>query len=362
MLGQIGHSKEDLIQSIEKISKVIDTSNKEISATTKNYRLLESKIEKRKTLIGNIGEQKIQMDSEIDSLNIKVNAINAKLGDLRKQYSKLLKLNYVQSMSEQRWSYILSSKTLLEGYKRWIFSKQYKDFLGKQRDELYKNLNSLEETMGTLNRGIADKESLLQTANMHSKQIEKENEDKEKLLSNLKKNADQVKMDLDKQKKEKKKRRKEIESLINAQSENTTINDSGTGEFKPNLTKAKKGSLIWPIENALVTSHYGKHPHPSLKNVEVLNNGIDMNGAGNNTVKLVFDGEVIGRKKLSDKGIMIIVKHGNYYTVYSKIVVANVRAGDKLKQGTVIGSVQDELHFEVWQGKEKLNPIHWLKK
>jgi len=360
-IGQSDYDNEALIESIEKIENILEQKNTEISTAVKNYSLLESKIEKRKALLGKLKKEKLHMESDIDSLTNNVKDIKNKLGNLRKEYSRILKLNYIQSLTEQRWSYILSSNTLLEGYKKWIFSKQYKDFLKTQRDDLYMSLEELETAMHALNLGITKKEELIQGENIQTKKIESDQVSKQTALLNLQKNESKVKEDLRAQKKEKKRLRQEIETAIAEQTETNVTESANAANFNPRLSKSKKGTLIWPIEDAVVTSHYGKHPHPSLKHVEILNNGVDLNGGENKTVRLVFDGEVIGRKKLADKGIMIIVKHGNYYSVYSRIVQANARAGDKLSKGSILGTVKDELHFEIWQGKEKLNPLHWLK-
>jgi len=358
--AQEDYAKKDLINNIQQIGNVIDTKNEEISNTIKNYNLLQSKIDTRKALVGYVQGEKQKMESTLDSMSAQVKEINGKLGVLRKEYGKILKLNYMQSLTEQRWAYILSSSTLLEGYKKWIFSKQYKDLLNTQKDALYANLEALDVTMSSMKRKMAKKESLIQEENVQTGQLEKDRSEQKRMLTTLKKNEGKVRQDLEKKNAVKKQMREEIETVIVAEHEQAT--PAAGLDFNPSLSRKIKGTLPWPIENAVVTGRYGKHPHPSLKHVEILNNGIDLAGGDNKSVRLVFDGEVVGRKKLADTGIMIIVKHGNYYSVYSKIVIANVRAGDKVSQGTVIGSVQDELHFEIWQGKEKLNPIHWLTK
>ncbi len=353
-------AKTELVNNITQISSLIDSKSKEVDATIKNYNLLQSKIDSRNSLVGNLSKEKKRMESTIDSLTQKAKDINLKLGDLRKEYGRMLKMHYTQSLIEQRWAYILSSSTLLEGYKKWIFSKQYRDMLNKQKEDLYGNMTALDQTMAMMQNKIDQKEKLIQEQTAQKGQIQQEEEQKKAIVADLKRKESEVRIAAEQKQKQKKQLNKEIETMIVAQGSNVSVTPSAN--FNPNLTKSAKGTLLWPIENAVVTGRYGKHPHPSLKHVEVLNNGIDLDGGQNKDVRLVYDGEVVGRKKLGDKGIMIIVKHGDYYSVYSQIVIANVRAGDKISQGTIIGSVQDELHFEIWQGKEKLNPIHWLIK
>jgi murein DD-endopeptidase MepM/ murein hydrolase activator NlpD len=135
-----------------------------------------------------------------------------------------------------------------------------------------------------------------------------------------------------------------------------------TGAFEQN-----RGRLPWPVANGVVTGYYGRQPHPTLQNVVVDNNGIDIRTDVNAEVRAVFQGEVVGTQFIPGYNYMLIIKHGNFYTVYSNLEDVKVKRGDQviLKQplGRVSKDVQtntSSLHFEVWLEKERMNPLHWL--
>jgi septal ring factor EnvC (AmiA/AmiB activator) len=130
-----------------------------------------------------------------------------------------------------------------------------------------------------------------------------------------------------------------------------------------------KGRLPWPVSNGIVTSYFGKQPHPTLRKIEITNNGIDIRTDHNAQVRAVFDGVVVGKQFIPGYEHMIIIQHGNYYTVYSNLKEVYVKKNDKVKIKQAIGqsslntkSNVSEVHFEVWREKERLNPLSWIAK
>ena len=353
--------RKELLENIDNITQIINKIDQQISATTKNYNLLETKILKRQELLRNIEDEKKFVSTRIDSMGLRIQELNMNLSSLRQEYNRLLKQNYIRSLTEQRWAYIMSSKTLMQAYKRWIFSKQYKDFLDTQREDLTANLQAVQKTADQLTKERDQKEQLLLAENLQTKQMEKEQTQKDQVLAGLEKDQDKLKTDLDEQKSKRQKSIATVKTVINS---NSTENINGSEKrenYNPAAFKSQKNNLIWPLESAIVVSAFGKQEHPTLENVIIENNGIDLENVGAKTVKVVFDGKVVGKKSLQDQGLMVIIKHENYYTVYSKLIATTVKSGDILKSGDVIGEIQEGLHFEIWSGKEKLNPLHWLR-
>jgi septal ring factor EnvC (AmiA/AmiB activator) len=138
------------------------------------------------------------------------------------------------------------------------------------------------------------------------------------------------------------------------------------------LTKSfyqNKGRLPWPVTNGIVTGYFGKQPHPTIRKIEITNNGIDIRTDKNAQVRAVFEGVVVGKQFIPGYEHMIIIQHGNYYTVYSNLKEVYVKKNDKVKIKQPIGqssvntkSNVSEVHFEVWREKERLNPLSWIAK
>ena len=129
-----------------------------------------------------------------------------------------------------------------------------------------------------------------------------------------------------------------------------------------------KGALSWPVSKGKITGAFGTHPHPTIKNVQISNNGIDFTLPSADNVVCVYDGEVVGVTNIPGFKNMVIIKHGSYYTVYSKLDNVVISKGQQIKRGQTIGNVEvneegvAEVHFELWKDKSKMNPQPWFNR
>jgi murein hydrolase activator len=142
----------------------------------------------------------------------------------------------------------------------------------------------------------------------------------------------------------------------------TPAASTAMGEFARN-----KGRLPWPVDHAVLTRPFGEQRHPDLPQVRINNTGIDLRTHPAAPVKAVFDGVVTGVQWVPGYAYTLILRHGNYYSVYSNMEVVAVRKGDTIKAGTVVGQASKDplqgagsLHFEIWSGKNRQDPSQWL--
>lgn len=125
-----------------------------------------------------------------------------------------------------------------------------------------------------------------------------------------------------------------------------------------------------PVDgNATIVSNFGRRTHTEFARVEVQNNGIDIEAASGANVLAVHDGTVSMIILMDGFRNVVLVRHGEYLTVYAGLENLNVRKGDYVHAGQSIGTLHtipgDEhgtrLHFEVRHEKEKLDPRQWLR-
>ena len=148
---------------------------------------------------------------------------------------------------------------------------------------------------------------------------------------------------------------------------------AGKPELTPEETQlstsfsANRGKLPWPCERGLISENYGSHTHPVLKHVTVKNNGIDILTENGATIRAVFGGKVTKVMSFQHLNKVVIIRHGEYLTVYSNLSEVHVREGDMVKAKQSIGTIRAvegesraELHFQLWKGKTILNPESWL--
>jgi murein DD-endopeptidase MepM/ murein hydrolase activator NlpD len=122
------------------------------------------------------------------------------------------------------------------------------------------------------------------------------------------------------------------------------------------------------VKNGIVSQTFGIHNHPILKHVKIRNNGINIATDKGELARAVFEGTVVSVMAITSTNIAIIVKHGDYFTVFSGLDRSFVSQGDVVQPGKALGTVhtnlqgKTELHFELWKGKQYQNPAGWLAK
>lgn len=129
-----------------------------------------------------------------------------------------------------------------------------------------------------------------------------------------------------------------------------------------------KGALPNPVSGKFrIVIPYGRHSRPDMPKVQLDNTGIDAEVNAGAAVKAVYDGQVAAIYKAQGFGTVVLVRHGEYYTVYANLDSCNVSPGQKLHQGQQLGIVVGDgelaptMHFEVWKQRTHLNPSEWLR-
>ena len=131
-----------------------------------------------------------------------------------------------------------------------------------------------------------------------------------------------------------------------------------------------KGKLGYPVTGSFaVISRFGRQHLPDLPDVEFDNPGIDAESDAGASARAVYAGKVSGVYLLPGYNTVVIVNHGNYYTVYGNISSPSVKTGDSVDAGSSLGNLalseenpgHSSIHFEVWKNRDKLNPQDWLR-
>ena len=131
----------------------------------------------------------------------------------------------------------------------------------------------------------------------------------------------------------------------------------------------QKGKLGWPVAKGAVVRPFGPQQHPSLPRVRINNTGVDFRTVDDAPVMAVFSGTISGIQWVPGYANTMIIRHGQYYSVYSNMETVIGKKGDTVAAGTVVGTAAQnpvsgtaEIHFEIWKGKSRENPSHWLIK
>lgn len=380
-------SKEDLerqrkklIQEIEKTNKYLETTAKNKQATLNDLKALSSQVDSRKKLISTISSEISASEKKIISNNKRIDSLSNNLISLNKEYLEIQRYTYLRKLSNNKWSYLLSSGNLNTFLLRWRYVSQFEEFNKVKGIEIISIQNEINNSNKEITKVKQEKGQLLNQEKKEASTLEKEKEAKDKMLRQISAKESQLKQELQKKKSERENLNKAIERVINEQlrkaREMAEARSKSERSDKPLDDAANKLSeefsqnknkLPWPLSSGFVSSKFGVQPHPSIKGVNIENNGIDISSKSDRSVNAVFEGEVVGVTKVPGQNYMVILKHGNYYTVYSNLSSVAVRQSAKISFGQNLGVVASdeegniELHFEIWKDKSKLNPESWLR-
>jgi septal ring factor EnvC (AmiA/AmiB activator) len=370
--------------------------------------LMDKKIATRNNLITNISKDITNVDAIISDLEAQINLLNAEILNLKKEYGRVIWISYLNRHKLNQLMYIFSAEDFNQAYRRLKYLKQYSEYRKRQIRAIESVQTDLGKKLVELDKQKSEKSKLLAKAEMENKALSKELDEKTRIVNNLKKREKELISKLNEKNKIAVRLKNEIERLIRKEIEENnariarekadraaknrlarnkktnksanrgTKNDDATAPVI-SLTpgdatlssgfKENKGKLPWPTEKGVITDFFGERKHPIYKGVILRNNGIDITTTEGAMVRSVFDGEVRCVIPILGANYSILVKHGNYYTVYTNIVDVKVKTGEKVKTKQVLGKVFTDylsnatvLHIEVWENLNRLDPQLWLNK
>jgi septal ring factor EnvC (AmiA/AmiB activator) len=277
-------------------------------------------------------------------------------------------------LTENKLVYLLSSKNWSESLYRMRNIRTIESYLFRQIRAMSYQSKKIGIALEQIREEQTELQHLLSEEESSIKSLENDEALKDQILANLESDQAKLKFDLEKQRKARESLNREIEKTIlialtgsNSTSYENENKSSGlkTENLKQKFSRQKK-LLPWPVDKGVIVSTFGRQKHPSLKDVIISNNGIDISSTTGNSVKAVFDGIVVRVMQITANNMMIILKHGEYFTDYSRISEVQVAQGQHVETGQILGSLAETgeaiLHFQVWKDKIKLDPQDWLRK
>lgn len=374
----LNKTKKQLETEIEYTNSLLDQTKKSKETSLNKLRLLNRQIDRREALIQTISAEIGSVDNEIEISNQTILSLKEELNTLKQEYARMILYAYRTMRTNNRLVFIFSSKDFNQAYHRLRYYRQYAEFRRKQADKIRQTQAELLLKQQNLH-SIRDQKVELADAQEKSRQkLTREKQEKDNTVKELTKREKELLATLKTKQNALNKLQAEIEKLIanerafarRAGSKTSTEMSSTLAEKKLSGTfAASRGSLPWPSEKGVVVSTFGEHPHPVLKYVKVKNNGIDISVTNGTTIRSVFQGKVSRILSVPNLNKVVIIRHGEYLTVYSNMQEVNVSEGQEVKTKQTIGKIhsdpedgKSELHFEIWLGKTIQDPQEWLSR
>ncbi len=368
-------AQEDRIAKLEREIKIInrqlDENASKSSSMLSDLTLIRKNISNRKVLVQESDRKIRQYSDSIYLAQRQINRLQARVDTLTSHYARLVRSAYRNRDVRVWYMYMFASENLGQAFRRFGY---FKNLSSRMKDEAQKIRALKEETEAEKARLSVMKKDAELVKTQRLAELEKLKNDEAKsdnIVKKLKKDRRTYEKQLNAKKNEIKALNREISRII-AEAMKTPeqrkkdktrieVDMKLDGEFSKN-----KGKLPWPADGP-VLARFGKQYHPVLKNIELPpNNGIDIALGKDSRIQTVFDGVVNQVITMPGYNKCVLVQHGNYFTLYCKMKSVSVKAGDKVRTGDVLGTIdtingQTQLHFEVWKGKTPQNPETWLR-
>ncbi|MDA9057142.1 peptidoglycan DD-metalloendopeptidase family protein [Flavobacteriaceae bacterium] len=375
---ELEERRRELTREIQQIGALLFEGKKEQKSVLSVVEDLDFKIKVRKNLISITNQQANLLTREINSNQTKITKLRAKLKALKADYAKMIVKSYKSRADQSKLMFLLSSANFQQAYKRLQYIKQYASYQKLQAELIKTETAKMQQLNIQLVTQKKNKQKLIEENKMAKSILDQERSQQKDLIKDIKNNLSKFTAQIKTKQRESNKIDKEIRKIIQAaiaasnkkagKSSKSTV-FSLTPEQKilaANFT-SNKGKLPWPVATGVVKLRFGNNPSPIDRSLTIKSNGVRIATNKGEEVRAVFEGVVQGIMTPKNGNNTIMIRHGNYITVYKNLSKFYVQKGDKVTTKQVIGEVitnkasgESILSFGIYKDSSIQNPSQWI--
>ena len=422
ILGQTKtqNSQKDLKSKQKKLNDDIKQLNSQLSQTKASKKsqintivVINTKIKVREELISTINTELSGINTTIKQNVNEINSLKANLDKLKSEYAKMIYFAQRNQDSYTKIMFLFSSGNFNQAYMRIKYFQQYAAFRKKQANEIIATQQVLNSKLKELEEQRHEKNILLGNEKEEKTQLDSEKNQQEIVLSELQQQEKELKAELEKKKRDAENLQIAIKKLIQDEikrkldesvkiaadkaakaekaeklkneknNKKDKIETKTKAEIKetekkaaaPELTAeaeaigadfvSSRGKLPWPVAKGVICQPYGEYEHPAIKGFIMNNNGVEICSNKGSQARSVFGGEVTSIAIAPTGGKLIIIRHGEYLSVYMNIGEVFVKQGDKVTIKQALGTILEEdgktsMNLQIWKGQKTMDPSGWL--
>lgn len=365
--------RERLEREISMLDKQLRSNKAQSKDALMQLNLIQGKVNARQSLVKQSDAEISEITSSINAKQSQINSLQAKLDTMSLYYGDLVRRAYKNRDARIWYMYIIASDNLAQGLRRYSYLKGMSKQMNDQAARIVEAKDKLEKEKSALEEMRAKAKKLRDARAEELGRLKAEEAQAKELSDKLKKNTAKYQKDLNAKKKQADDLEREIRRSIKEAMGGTSKKSSSKGKAAPVDYKlggefaANKGKLPWPVEGVVV-GRFGKQYHTVFKSLQLpMNNGITLATEPDAAVNAVYDGTVSKVTIFPGYHLCILVQHGNYFTLYSKMKNVYVSPGDKVKTSQALGTVdsiggETLFHFEIWDAATTpQDPENWLR-
>ena len=394
-IKELESQRNELQQQIAESETLLRSTKKDVKSQLDNLALINGQIADRKKYINAIERDVKSLNNEINALQRQLKTLQRDLKDKKDKYESSVQYMYRNKSIHEKLLFIFSADNLSQTYRRMRYVREYANYQRLQAIEIERKQKQVNAKKAELETTREAKEKLLEEGEAEKKKLEKQEKEKQGILNGLKRKQRGIQSEINKKRRSANKLNAQIDRLIEQEIEKARkraeeearkagkkAGEKSAGQqpapkgtvdkFRMNSEdrqlsgtfESNKGRLPMPITGPyVIVGRYGQYA--VTKNVRLDNKGIDIRGKEGAKARAVFDGEVSAIFKYNGLS-NVLVRHGNYISVYCNLSSVSVTKGSKVEAREEIGVVHRDasgnavLHFQLRKETTKLNPELWL--
>lgn len=387
-MEKLRRNREQTLKELNETNKKLDKTLRSAKSSLNELNSITAEIKQQRNLIAKINKEIAVINRKQRAVKDTIYLLQKDLTAKKRSYASAVKRMGHRRSEYDELMFIFSASSLSESYRRARYLKEYSAWRKRQAAEIAERKQQLEELQKELAKSMAEKNAVLKERSAEAEVLKKQEGSKRNLIAGLKKQEKQLKREIDRKRKQAEALDRKLEQLI-AEEERKSSDRANKADGQTSTTKRStngykmtkeelalsgsfeknKGKLPFPLAGSYkIVAHFGRQQHPELRYVQTENSGIDIETTPGTKARAVFNGVVSRIFVTPGYNSTIIVRHGNYLTIYANLSEVYVRAGEKVKTGQNLGKIYSDsqdgnrtiLTFQLWKERTKLNPESWL--
>jgi septal ring factor EnvC (AmiA/AmiB activator) len=381
---QSQNTKEDLEQrrlelreEIQKINSLRSSNKLREKSVLTEVEDLDRQIRTTEKLIKVTNQQANLLTRDINSNTDKIQQLRKELVKLKEDYGQMIEKSYKSKSQQSRIMFLLSSESFLQAYKRLQYMKQYANYRKKQGDQIKEGTQELQVFNANLLKQKKEKDKLIAENRETRAQLGKNSQSQQVLMKSIRQKEGQFASQIRKKQQEIDAIDRQIDEIIRASIAAANKESGSTSRSAFELTPeakalavnfaSNKGKLPWPVRSGVVTMRFGTQPHPIVKSTTINSNGVRIDTDKGEKARAIFDGTVSEVQAVKGANKAVMVRHGDYITIYNNLSKVFVSKGDTVSLGQDLGEIatstssgKTTLHFLIYKNTDKMDPADWI--
>ncbi|RIJ43140.1 murein hydrolase activator EnvC family protein [Pontibacter oryzae] len=382
--AQLEKEKKENLNRIKEANRILKQTKQQKEVSIGQLNAIKEKITVQKGVIQNISREIDNIEADVKQTAGKTKSLEKELQQLKEEYAHMVYAASKTANSYNKLMFLFASDSFNQFVMRLRYLQQYSEARKKQVDQINEMQGKLNQQLNVLESKKQQQKSLLNKQVAESQNLQSLKQQQDSVITRLSQQESSLKKEVAERQQAVKKLDKLIADIVReeiaraARAAREAGNKTSGSPNKVTLTPeaalisssfaGNKGRLAWPVERGFISQKFGRHNHPVLAGVVVENRGVDIQTAQGSAARAIFEGKVLTVATVPGMNNIVMIQHGEYFTVYAKLKTVSVQPGQTVKLKDTIGTVYTdsdgttELQFQIWKNSSNMNPETWIMK